>query len=590
MEMKMEIEKIKKEENKEKLDDKDKVEKIKKEKSPEKTSKSVFTLCLQGLNPFWNQTKIQKIINPLAEENEIKYIFKPKKKAYCFVQFAKEEYKQKFFKKYENDLIIKNKKIRIKDCLEGKDLSGREKNQRKREEKSRKKFLKPRKIYEDIREKVTPFFNLKKSEQIIKKQEICYNVFKELAEKARKKKCAKYTIRQSWLKNKENDDKILQDIIYNHKKEFYRNKVEYTISKELETNKIKIGFILNIRENFHQVDNRDDLNNIHPYDYFVAKKTEKFLNDLILKNKDKLGEDFDAYNTTSHKGCFRYLLIRHSEKSKELIIKLVCKIEKEEIKELLVNSLKNIIEDLQTNEFKLVSFILETHNTISCSIPNLKENEILIKGDRNYIIDIMKDKKFKVPIGGFFQVHPELAENLYDKIIDHLKIDENTILLDICAGTGTFGIILGQFAKEVYFIECNKAACGVIQDNINLNFKDKKFMEKCKIFPEKIEDCMAQISSELSGKGMRVVAIVDPPRAGLHPKVIKSIRTFIGVNELVFISCAFKLAKENIINLCCEDSRNCKGPPFSPVSCTPFDIFPYTSHYETLLYLKRLYE
>lgn len=577
-------------ENLEKIENKERTEK--KEQSPEKTSKSVFTICLQGLNPFWNQTKIQKIIYPLANENEIKYVFKPKKKAYCFVQFAKEEFKEKFFKKYENDLIIKNKKIRLKDCKEGKDLSNHAKNQRKREERSRKKFLKPRKIYEDIREKVTPFFNLVKSEQILKKQENCHYIFKELAEKARQKKCAKFTMRQSWLKDKKNDDKILQNIIYNHKKEFYRNKVEYTISKDMEKDKVKIGFILNIRENFHQVDNREDLPNIHPYDYFVAKKIENFLNEIVLNNKDKWGEEFDVYNTTSHKGCFRYLLIRHSEKSKELIIKLICKIEKEEIKELLVNSLKTILKELEKNEFNfnLLSFILEIHNTLSCVIPNIDENEIFIKGERNYIIDIMKDKKFKVPVGGFFQIHPELAENLYDKIIDYLKIDENTILLDICAGTGTFGIILGQFAKEVYFIECNKAACGVIKDNINLNFKDKKFMDKCKIFPEKIEDCMGKISSELSGKGMRVVAIVDPPRAGLHPKVVKSIRTFIGVNELVFISCAFKLAKENIINLCCEDSRNCKGPPFSPISCTPFDIFPYTNHYETLLYLKRLYE
>lgn len=38
---------------------------------------------------------------------------------------------------------------------------------------------------------------------------------------------------------------------------------------------------------------------------------------------------------------------------------------------------------------------------------------------------------------------------------------------------------------------------------------------------------------------MRVVAIVDPPRAGLHPSVIKNLRTFIGVDELIYISCSF---------------------------------------------------
>jgi len=42
--------------------------------------------------------------------------------------------------------------------------------------------------------------------------------------------------------------------------------------------------------------------------------------------------------------------------------------------------------------------------------------------------------------------------------------------------------------------------------------------------------------------------------------------------------------------MCCEESKACKGPPFSPISVIPFDIFPYTLHYETLIHLKRLYE
>jgi len=66
-------------------------------------------------------------------------------------------------------------------------------------------------------------------------------------------------------------------------------------------------------------------------------------------------------------------------------------------------------------------------------------------------------------------VHPKLAVNLFNKAEELLQIDENTILLDICAGTGTFGITLGKRAKQVYFIECNVEACSVIEDNIKLN-------------------------------------------------------------------------------------------------------------------------
>jgi len=51
---------------------------------------------------------------------------------------------------------------------------------------------------------------------------------------------------------------------------------------------------------------------------------------------------------------------------------------------------------------------------------------------------------------------------------------------------------------------------------------------------------MKEISDKLSGKGFKIVAVVDPPRAGLHPSVAKALRTFVGVNEMIYISCSFK--------------------------------------------------
>lgn len=131
----------------------------------------------------------------------------------------------------------------------------------------------------------------------------------------------------------------------------------------------------------------------------------------------------------------------------------------------------------------------------------------------------------------------------------------------------------------------------MIEQNISLNESiNKDFASKIEILPKKIEDCVQQISSQIVGHYEKVVAIVDPPRAGLHPSVVKSLRTFIGIDDIIFISCALRQAKENIVNLCCEESKNCKGPPFSPLKVIPLDIFPHTEHYETILHLKRLYE
>ncbi len=285
------------------------------------------------------------------------------------------------------------------------------------------------------------------------------------------------------------------------------------------------------------------------------------------------------------------MLYRVSLSSQEMIIKLVCRIENDEVLNLLRTELVKFIQNIKIS-FKLISFLIERHNTRSNIVPNDPENEIYVFGEKNYIYEEMMGFKFKVPVGGFFQIHPNLASMIYKKIEDLIHIDSNTILLDICAGTGTFGIILGQKAKKVYFIECNKEACGMIEQNMAINNKqeENRLIDKSKIFAEKIEDCMGLISAELSSKGERVVAIVDPPRAGLHPSVVKALRTFIGVDELLFISCDFNNARKNLMDLCCEESKSCKGPPFTPLSITPFDIFPFTVHFETMIHMKRLYE
>lgn len=87
--------------------------------------------------------------------------------------------------------------------------------------------------------------------------------------------------------------------------------------------------------------------------------------------------------------------------------------------------------------------MVEKYNDISNSIPNDPKNEFYIFGSENFILEQINSLNFKVPIGGFFQIHPNLAESLVEEIQKLVQIDEDVILLDICAGTGMLGITLG---------------------------------------------------------------------------------------------------------------------------------------------------
>lgn len=55
---------------------------------------------------------------------------------------------------------------------------------------------------------------------------------------------------------------------------------------------------------------------------------------------------------------------------------------------------------------------------------------------------------------------------MFENISKQLNINDNTILLDICAGSGVIGIALGKQANKIIFVESNEDSCKTIKDNL----------------------------------------------------------------------------------------------------------------------------
>lgn len=90
--------------------------------------------------------------------------------------------------------------------------------------------------------------------------------------------------------------------------------------------------------------------------------------------------------------------------------------------------------------------------------------------------------------------------------------------------------------------------------------------------------------------GQPIVAVVNPPRAGLHHRVVQAIRNCRAIRTLVFVSC--KLHGEttrNIIELCCppNSAKKLLGEPFVLRQAVPVDLFPHTAHCELALLCTR---
>ena len=119
---------------------------------------------------------------------------------------------------------------------------------------------------------------------------------------------------------------------------------------------------------------------------------------------------------------------------------------------------------------------------------------------------------FKISPNAFFQINPSAAESLYKSVCDLANVDESTVLLDVCCGTGTIGMCLASKVKQVVGIELVESAV----ENAKRS-ADENNIKNIKFIKGTAENVFPTLTSSLpkEHKGLNIVAIIDPPRAGL---------------------------------------------------------------------------
>ncbi|XP_069476119.1 LOW QUALITY PROTEIN: tRNA (uracil-5-)-methyltransferase homolog A [Ambystoma mexicanum] len=188
---------------------------------------------------------------------------------------------------------------------------------------------------------------------------------------------------------------------------------------------------------------------------------------------------------------------------------------------------------------------------------------------------------FQISPQAFFQVNTEAAEVLYSTIGEWAQLTPESTVLDVCCGTGTIGISVAKKVKKVIGIElCQEA---VEDAKVNAKINELNNIEfRC----GKAEDLFPNLINSLATQNP--VAIVDPPRAGLHSKVILAIRKAEHLKRLLYVSCNPRAAMNNFIDLCRAPSNRVKGSPFRPVRTVAVDLFPQTMHCELLVLFERM--
>lgn len=174
----------------------------------------------------------------------------------------------------------------------------------------------------------------------------------------------------------------------------------------------------------------------------------------------------------------------------------------------------------------------------------------------------------KLSAPSFFQVNTRGAEKLIELALDGLQPQETEVAADLYCGAGTFTIPLASRCSETLAIESYGPAVKDLNRNLEMHHLDG-FVDTVCDETERQLDSLEDVD----------VVVVDPPRAGLHPSVIKTLSAS-NARAIAYVSCdPATLARD--LKLFAEAGT------FAPESITPVDLFPQTFHVETVCLLKR---
>ncbi|NWT01954.1 TRM2A methyltransferase, partial [Mionectes macconnelli] len=306
----------------------------------------------------------------------------------------------------------------------------------------------------------------------------------------------------------------------------------------------------------------------------IAKKVVKAFQDFIRSTP------YSVYSPETYDGHWKQLTVRTSRSGHVMAIAYFNpqKLSKEELADLKCSLAKYFTEGLGRSSGVTSLYFVEEGQRKS---PNLEDLPLEhVAGDK-YIYEELLGLKFRISPHAFFQVNTQAAEVLYAAIGDWAQLSPDSTVLDICCGTGTIGISLAKKVKKVIGIELCQEAVQDAKANAQINE-----LNNIEFYCGKAEDVVPSLMNVLAPQNL--VTIVDPPRAGLHSKVILAIRRAEHLKKLIYVSCNPRAAMNNFVDLCRAPSNRVKGASFRPVRAMAVDLFPQTRHCELLLCFERV--
>lgn len=284
--------------------------------------------------------------------------------------------------------------------------------------------------------------------------------------------------------------------------------------------------------------------------------------DAIIRDVKEMLRSFriKTYDEDTGYGLLRHVLVRKGYHSGQIMVVLV-------LASPILPSKNNFVKALRKKHPDISTVVINVNDRRTSMV--LGERNITVYG-KGFIEDELCGCTFRISPTSFYQVNPKQTEKLYEKAISCAGLTGKETVIDAYCGTGTIGLIASRSAGKVLGVESNRDA---IRDAIT-NAK-RNDIHNIRFFNEDAGNFMVDMAQR--GEHADVV-IMDPPRTG---------------SDEAFLSSVVKLAPKRVVYVSCgpetlaRDLKYLTKHGYRMEECTPYDMFPFTVHLETVCLLSR---
>lgn len=349
----------------------------------------------------------------------------------------------------------------------------------------------------------------------------------------------------------------IHHILGSEKTQFYRNKLEFTFSNKKWLT-------------LEQINSGESFDNMNALGFHIPGMFDKVLDidkcwlqdDISNQIRSFIrqycyGKNYTFFDLRNRGGLMRNLIVRTSTTGELMVIVVFYDDEKEQQEDLLT---------AVATEFPQITSLLYIVNQKAND--TITDQDVLVWKGNDCIYEEMEGLKFKIGPKSFYQTNSEQAYNLYKIARDFANLSGDELVYDLYTGTGTIANFVASKAKKVVGIEYVEDAILDARVNSQINKIDNTLF-----YAGDMKDILTQ--DFINEHGRPDVIITDPPRAGMHDDVIKTI-LFAEPDRIVYVSCNPATQARDLSLL---DEK------YKVERVQPVDMFPHTHHVENVVLL-----